>query len=142
MRAGFPIWVAVGLMVLTAAVGCRGGGSAEEALEAYNGAMAAKDFAGAAHMVFCETWEGYDAGELARARAEYAEELAKSYELSDLDYGRGVIGDRDKPAPGVVRLYVAYERRSAPAAPAVTYVMPFKRVGGMWYYYLPSPPGR
>jgi hypothetical protein len=129
-------------VALLAAAGCRpGGGTPEETLEAYNGAMAAKDFTLAALMIYCEAWEKYDAGELSRARAEYAGELAKAYELSGLDYGRAVIVNRDKPAPGVVRLYVEYERRSS-SAPVPTYVMPFKRLGGMWYYYIPCPPGR
>jgi len=137
VKGGVIALTPAALAALISGVGCHGGGSPEEALEAYNGAMAAKDFAGAAHTVYCESWGGYDAGELAKAREAYGRELEGSYELSNLDYGRAEIVRRDRVANDLVRLLVNYKRRSA-GAPAAAYEMHFKLINGSWYYYVPT----
>lgn len=123
------------------AAGCTGGGgSPEEALETYNAHMASKDFDGAARVVYLEAWEHLPAGEVAASRKEYVARLAEAYDDGHLDYGRAEIKDRGKMAAEVVMLTVEYRRRDEPSAPPILWAMPFKCVGGAWYYFIPEPP--
>lgn len=134
----------VAVAALLAAAACGTGnlpaGTAEEALEAFNGHMAARDFESAADYVYFECWDHTPGQTSAERREQALETLAYQYDHNDLDYTRAEVVGRGKPAEGFVTLSVAYRKRSEPTAGPQTWSMTFKRVGGGWRYYVPVPP--
>ncbi len=125
-------------VISLAATGCGGGGSPEEAVETFNGHMAAKDFERAAAVVYLREWAGLPAADVGARRAAYAGYLAKQYDDEGLDYGRAEITGREKAGPDAVEFVVIYPLRSRPAAARVTRAMAVTRIDGLWYYV----PGR
>lgn len=115
-------------------------GTPEEALEAFNGHMAARDFETAAAYAYFECWDHTPGQTPAERREQARESLAWQYDHNDLDYNRAEVTGRSKPAEGFVALAVAYRKRSAPAGGAATWSMVFKRCDDGWRYFIPVPP--
>jgi hypothetical protein len=122
-----------------AAAACGGGGGTpEEAVETFNGHMAAKDFVGAATVVYRAEWAEEPPTEVERLRAEYAASLAGRYDEGDLDYGRAEIKDRARLSADEVEFTVSYPFRSRPAGPRASRKMTVRKIAGRWYYQ-PAP---
>ncbi|NIT36339.1 MAG: hypothetical protein GTN49_07540 [candidate division Zixibacteria bacterium] len=113
---------------------CGGGGTPEEAVETFNGHMAAKDFGLAAGLVYCRDWLGASDAELAAGRAAYADVLAERYDGDDLDYGRAEITERTRRSGSEVGFAVTYRRRARPSGPPVVLELTAKEIEGRWYY--------
>lgn len=133
---GIALW----LLAAACGAGSLPAGTPEEALEAFNGHMAARDFASAAAYVYFECWDHTPGQTPAERRAQALESLAWQYDHNDLDYNRAEVTGRGKPAEGFVTLAVAYRKRSAPAGGAATWSMTFKRCDDGWRYFIPVPP--
>jgi hypothetical protein len=118
-----------------AAAGCGGGGGTpEEAVETFNGHMAAKDFVRAAAVIYRAEWAELPPAEVERSRAEYATTLAGRYDDGDLDYGRAQIEDRARLSTDEVEFTVSYPLRSRPTGPRARRKMIVRKIAGRWYY--------
>lgn len=127
--------ITTALAATLAALACGGGGGTpEEAVETFNGHMAAKDFERAAAVVYLSEWAGAPAAEVNARRAAYAGALAERYEDEGLDYGRAEIKEREKKGRDEVEFAVAYALRAKPGGPPATRKMALKKVDGRWYY--------
>jgi hypothetical protein len=129
---------AVIIAAWAAAGGGGGGGTPEEALETFNGHMAAKDFVGAATVVYRAEWAEAPPAEIERLRAEYAASLADRYDEGDLDYGRAQFEDRARLSADEVEFTVSYPLRSRPTGPRARRKMAVRKIAGRWYYQ-PAP---